>query len=429
MHFYFWLFLLLMPTMVLPATGLPIRSSRQSPPMEKISLVHSQIPTAKLPAALSNIKPSQDEIEYLKEFAATSQLKKTSCKHTNIKTKLISIFKEEKPLSLLVTAPNPNDSFYLNITYQSPSKVLCELQTSHTTCPSWISHAVEEGFSQAVNELRTRQLKIAGGCIALVALASYSLAQNKQRLTTTNQGEPTTWKATPKTRASSKEHFLVRFKKMLTTTPFIEFVVHEDEDEIPAVPKTITHRTIKVFCRNYDADFLYADDSAGILDPFDLTKDEMMTFLKEPFKETTIDLLARFQHAYSITLSEEGYAEDPIRKAMELVNFKCQIRELQKTDPVEAKRILSFHPLKIWNKLTKQAFYRSSYVDPAPLAHINKPQKGEMDYYDFPSFSGIIHRASLPDGRNDNQGAYCLKDQFPRDFAMFAELDTVKASS
>ena len=245
--------------------------------------------------------------------------------------------------------------------------------------------------------------------------------------------------------------FLKEFKTFLTKTTFINFIVGEKPNEEDGLPNFAAMRgprarmlplAVKNLCPHYYESII---DGKNI----ELTGEQLEAFFGGTFKESTIDLLAQFQANYFVALSQETSSDTDVNlKAAALIEFKQQINRLADTDPVEAKRILCFHPRLIWNKLTEKVMgdYTNPFYDnftKSPAYHLwqtidartsNDPQRlWRSSYVTFPgavgydlvkaNFCTILNHA-LTD--TDDPNAYCLTHYFPRDIALFENLHSVK---
>lgn len=471
------------------AVSAAAKPSRQNAaPTGALNIVHTSVTS--LPSARIVIKPLAREVAWLKSQAEGARAKKSSLPQKQlVKTKLVELFKKKKTFQGLVVRPcdsSDEDAFFLRVRFVNKKTPSCLVQTKHEDCPAWVTYVIKAAAEQAVADARRATITNATGALAVLACLVGAGYKNKldakreeeerlqalrnaleearreeeERLQAQRRAQEEEARRQQEEEARRQQEalglylFKSEFKRFLCTTPFLNFVIG-DEKEAPGncKPNTmkLARRTIHLWCRTYNTDFFGAD--------FTLTDDQLFEFLTGSFKEETIDSLADFQQRYMAAMRlETESSNDTVQKALVLGAFIERVIALQKSDPVEAKRILCFHPWMVWEAIEQAPFFASFegmqggriwsrfrcvyhnglYIEYARSPSPYSSESREMfntrggshlrdNFYAKESFKVILEDAVRPD-RADGR-PYCLSHYFPCDIAMFEGLHLVKAAA
>jgi len=224
------------------------------------------------------------------------------------------------------------------------------------------------------------------------------------------------------------------FKRYLTTTPFIFFTQSPNYsgtfDEIELPDKNAPARFVAQSIKCLIPDYFYGESQRtingyGFGETTQLTNEQLKELVMGCFKESTIDLLGQFQEDYMIALAKDGNDDDKItHKTAELLKLVGKLKELNKTDPVEVKRILLFKPTTMYLRLIAQNFYRKNEHCWQTIITTAAPYLIQTPIFPFcklnTTFCDVLKECL--------RAKYCLKDHFPRDFAMFKDLHTVSTT-
>lgn len=387
--------------------------------------------TSSLPSAQRNtIKPSKEEIAWLKLQAEDPSATKPKNVRPMIKTALVNMLKQDRAVQILISAGN--DSFFLKIQSRGSKPKQYFVKTCHETCPAWITMIIEQSKEQAKTDKRNRN--IARAIAGTAFMLSIPILKNMQDRRIAQEADAIiTYDSEPHYTNDASSSKLVAFQKalktLLVTTPFCELVPSsqpygEIEDGV---------RTFVAFSKRGMSSARNAIDKLCIgfneanINPQNViafTDEQLYEFLTGKFKESTIDLLAQFQHNYMIALGRDGNDDNKTNtKALAIGGFMNQLAKLQTTDPVEVKRILCFCPGIIWQKIHNRGLLSNFTWSPIQTSALpyaittnRNPQRGN-----YANFSSLL--------RDATNAEYCLKDFFPCDFAMFEGLHLVHAKA
>ncbi|MBM3894749.1 hypothetical protein FJ366_04105 [Candidatus Dependentiae bacterium] len=222
-----------------------------------------------------------------------------------------------------------------------------------------------------------------------------------------------------------REAPLREFKKYLTTTPFLYFALSDDHIEFPnltASANLIASNITQYIPRYYENRQQELTVTGFISTEKPLTNEQLKELATGCFKESTINLLGQFQEDFMIALAQDGNnSANTKQKTDVLMKFIEKLVDLQKTDPVEVKRILLFKPKTIYEKLRAARFYNKAVWKDYIIT--------ETTPYPIqtPLCPVFILLTTFCQALNESMsGTYCLKDYFPSDFAIFKDLHKVK---
>lgn len=463
-----------------PLPSVAAKNAPQKTANTNVSISHSTC-TSSFPDARNSTKPSIDEVAWLKAQADSNQQKLVQPKKVVIQPKLVKLLKNKKTFQLNVITPTAEDSCLIDVRFLGARGPLYSVQTKHETCPAWIEMVINQAAQRVVIEAKSRQRKTIGGCTAVVAgvclvayknhldaeaahqeervrqeaerirqeqaakqdaareleeaaaagraaetkIAAAAEIQAAQRRATEESAHAaarlpdsilTRYEEEPE--RTSTNTSLVRYKTLLTTTPFFNFTIGSIRERIPVckgLQPPQDEKRMRQLCNAYPFAYLNPDNKC------DLTPDQYHEFLSGCFKETTIDFLAQFERNFQAGRAQDiEYAargridssEVTNDKEVALEGFIDRLTKLQTNDPIEAKRIFCFHPnlVECMLLLNNNRFHIGE--EPGPK---------EEDPRRFPCFGSVL--------RHSLAGKYCLKDLFPNHISVFRDLHLVNAAT